>query len=69
VHTVTTPIIQELREVVVPQRFIRQEVLPVQEDIQTNVARGVNVGGGFVGGLAGGIVGDFNGFGGNFFRR
>ena len=34
VHTVTRPIIQELNEIIAPQRLVRQQVLPVQEDIQ-----------------------------------
>lgn len=39
VHTVTKPIIQELREIIAPQRIVRQQVLPVQENVQTIVAR------------------------------
>ena len=41
VHTVTKPIIQEVREIIAPQRIIRQQVLPVQEEIQTLVARNI----------------------------
>ena len=37
VHTVTKPIIQELREIIAPQRIVRQQVQPVQEEIQTQV--------------------------------
>ena len=40
-HTVTKPIYQEIREVITPYRKIIQEVRPVQEAIQTIVARGV----------------------------
>ena len=39
VHTVTKPIIQELNEIIAPQRIVRQQVLPVQEEVQTIVAR------------------------------
>lgn len=39
VHTVTKPIIQEIHEVISPFRKITQEVHPVQEEIQTIVAR------------------------------
>ena len=37
VHTVTKPIIQEVREIIAPQRIIRQQVQPVREEIQTLV--------------------------------
>lgn len=33
VHTVTKPIIQELREIISPQRIVRQQVQPVQEEV------------------------------------
>lgn len=39
VHTVTRPVIQELREIITPFRRVRQEIQPVQEDIQTFVSR------------------------------
>ena len=39
-HEVTKPIIQEVREVITPYRRVVQEVRPVQEEIQTIVARG-----------------------------
>ena len=39
-HEVTKPIIQEIREVITPYRRVVQEVRPVQEEIQTIVARG-----------------------------
>ncbi|KAH9398053.1 hypothetical protein TYRP_019429 [Tyrophagus putrescentiae] len=39
VHTVTKPIVQQLNEIVVPRRLIRQQILPVQEQVQTIVAR------------------------------
>lgn len=41
-HEVTKPIIQELREIIIPYRRIVQEVKPVQEEIQTIVARAVD---------------------------
>ena len=40
-HTVTKPIIQEVREVISPFRKITQTVEPVREQIETLVARGV----------------------------
>src|SRR6218665_109094 len=40
-HTVTKPIIQEVREVISPFRRIQQTVEPVREEIMTMVARGV----------------------------
>ena len=40
-HAVTKPVIQEIREVITPFRRITQEVLPVQEQINTIVARNV----------------------------
>jgi hypothetical protein len=41
-HSVTKPVIQEVREVIQPFRKITQEVQPVSEQINTIVARGVN---------------------------
>ena len=38
-HEVNKPIIQEVREVITPYRRIVQEIRPVQEDIQTIVAK------------------------------
>lgn len=38
-HQVTKPIIQEVREIITPYRRIVQEIQPVQEQIQTIVAR------------------------------
>ncbi|KAJ6219560.1 hypothetical protein RDWZM_005372 [Blomia tropicalis] len=69
VHTVTKPIIQEVHEVISPFRKVIQEIRPLQEEIQTMVARGThygNMGGGMnggVGGLNGGIGGGMNGGG------
>ncbi len=58
IHEVTKPIIQEVREVITPFRRVIQEIKPVQEEIQTIVARGearnFNVGG-YGGGIAGGL--------------
>ena len=39
-HTVTRPIIQQVNEVIQPYRQIRQQVNPVQEQVEQNVARG-----------------------------
>ena len=49
-HEVSKPIIQEVREVISPYRRIIQEINPVQEDIQTIVARGTGGGAGVIGG-------------------
>ena len=40
-HTVKKPIYQEVREVISPYRKITQEIKPVQEEIETIVARGI----------------------------
>jgi hypothetical protein len=40
VHEVRRPVIQELREVIVPYRRVVQEIQPVVEQVQTIVARG-----------------------------
>ena len=60
------PIIQEVHEVITPFRKITQEIQPVQEEIQTIVARGtgggLQVGGGGGGlGLGGGLGGGYGG--------
>jgi hypothetical protein len=60
-HQVSKPIYQEVREVISPYRKIIQEIQPVQEDIQTIVARGTGQRGG--GGYGGGGFGG-GGFGG-----
>ena len=60
-HEVSKPIIQEVREVISPYRRIVQEINPVQEDIQTIVARGTGGGVGVGGGA--GFGGGFGGFG------
>ena len=39
-HSVTKPIIQEVREIITPFRKITQEIQPVQEEILTIVSRG-----------------------------
>jgi hypothetical protein len=58
IHEVTKPIIQEVHEIITPLRRVIQEVKPVQEEIQTIVARGearnFNVGG-YGGGIIGGL--------------
>jgi ribosomal protein S25 len=41
-HSVTKPVLQEVREVITPFRRITQEIQPVREEINTIVARGVN---------------------------
>lgn len=55
-HTVTKPVIQEVNEIITPSRRITQQVQPVQEEIQTVVARGSGTAvasGALVGGGAG----------------
>ncbi|KPM04088.1 DFP2-like protein 11 [Sarcoptes scabiei] len=42
IHRVSKPIIQEVFEIIRPYRKITQEVVPVQEEIQTVVARAVD---------------------------
>ena len=65
VHTVTKPIIQEVREVISPFRRVTQEIEPVREQVQTIVARGIMNGVGFGGGNGGGFGGgNGGGFGG-----
>ena len=39
IHTVTKPVIQEVREIVTPYRRIIQEIQPVREEVQTIVAK------------------------------
>ncbi|XP_027202416.2 uncharacterized protein LOC113796355 [Dermatophagoides pteronyssinus] len=65
-HSVTKPIIQEVHEVITPQRRITQEIQPVQEEILTVVSRDQSGGrgGGFGGGASGFGGGRGSGFGG-----
>ncbi|OTF74925.1 hypothetical protein BLA29_010883, partial [Euroglyphus maynei] len=66
-HSVTKPIIQEVHEVITPQRKITQEIQPVVEEILTIVSKDAggrgNAGGagGFGGGFAGGFGGSLGG--------
>lgn len=46
-HTIHKPILQEIREVIAPMRTIRQEVRPVEENIQTLVARSQPISNGY----------------------
>ncbi|XP_027204276.2 uncharacterized protein LOC113798000 [Dermatophagoides pteronyssinus] len=39
-HSVTKPIIQEVREIITPFRRVVQEIRPVEEEVKTIVARG-----------------------------
>ncbi|XP_046914710.2 uncharacterized protein LOC124495388 [Dermatophagoides farinae] len=57
-HSVTKPIIQEVNEIITPQRRIRQEILPVQEEILTVVSKDA-------GGRGAGGFGSGSGFGGS----
>ena len=61
VHSVTKPIIQEVREVITPFRKITQEIQPVQEEILTIVARGNERGSGSGGSGGSGGLGGFGG--------
>jgi len=74
-HEVVRPVIQEIREVIVPQRNVVQEIRPVLENVQTVVARGEGraIGGGLalggigIGGGAGlglGLGAGLGGYGG-----
>jgi len=60
-HSVNKPIIQEIREVITPFRKITQEIQPVQEEINTIVARNS----GNSGSSAGASFGGASGFGGS----
>ncbi|UXI16327.1 major abundant protein BTP1 [Sarcoptes scabiei] len=63
-HTVKKPVFQEVYEVITPFRKITQEIRPVQEDIQTVVARMAGgVGAGGFGAGAGGFGAGVGGFG------
>ena len=66
------PVVQEIREIVVPRRNIVQEIRPVQESVQTIVARGQNRGtagngggNGGLGALGGALGGGYGGYGQN----
>ncbi|XP_075680212.1 uncharacterized protein LOC113796580 [Dermatophagoides pteronyssinus] len=62
-HTVKKPVYQEVNEVITPYRKIRQEIRPVQEEIETMVARKAYGGGGYGGGYGGGMGGGYGGGG------
>ena len=64
-HSVTKPIIQEVREIVSPFRKIVQEIQPVQEEILTIVSKSDGRSGGNSGG-AGGFGGSSGGRGSGF---
>lgn len=50
IQNIQKPVIQEVHEVITPMRKITQEVRPVQERIQTIIARGQDGGGSSFGG-------------------
>nr|XP_046912838.1 H/ACA ribonucleoprotein complex subunit 1-like [Dermatophagoides farinae] len=63
-HTVKKPVYQEVNEIITPRRRITQEIQPVQEEIETLVARksyGGGHGGGYGGGMGGGYGGGMGG--------
>ena len=65
-HTVKKPVYQEVNEIITPYRRITQEIKPVQEEIETLVARksyggGGGYGGGMGGGYGGGMGGGYGG--------
>lgn len=74
VHEVTKPVIQEVREIITPFRRVIQEIKPVQEEIQTIIAKGEprgnlaasGMGGGLALGGGGSSGGGFGGSGGGF---
>ncbi|KAJ6221939.1 hypothetical protein RDWZM_000484 [Blomia tropicalis] len=43
-HTIHKPVIQEVREIITPIRTVRQEILPVQENVETVVAKAGPIG-------------------------
>lgn len=49
-HTVSRPIYQEVHEVIKPFRRVTQEIQPVQENVETVVARGDEISGGGISG-------------------
>lgn len=62
IQNVQKPVIQEVREIISPFRNIFQEIRPVQEQIQTIIARGQDGG-------AGGGVGTGTGYGSGYNRH
>lgn len=68
-HEVTRPIIQEVREVILPYRRVVQEIRPVEEQVKTIVSKdeggsrgyGSNLGGVLGGGIGGGRYGGSSG--------
>lgn len=60
-HEVNIPVIQEVREIIAPYRKIVQEIRPVQEDIQTIVAKGSSASGRSGGSSGGGAKGGSGG--------
>lgn len=56
-HSVTKPVIQEVHEIIMPYRRIIQEIRPVEEEIKTIVARGVQGKAGLAGAGQGGLIG------------
>ncbi|OTF71228.1 DFP2-like protein, partial [Euroglyphus maynei] len=53
IHEVKKPIIQEVREIIIPYRKVVQEVRPAKEEVKTIVSQGQGGGGGY-GGSSGG---------------
>lgn len=41
-HSIVKPVFQDIREVIIPIRRVTQQITPVQEEIQTFVARGMS---------------------------
>lgn len=41
-HSIVKPVLQDIREVIIPIRRVTQQITPVQEEIQTFVARGMS---------------------------
>ena len=42
IHTVTKPIIQEIREIITPYRLVRQEIQPLREEVLTTIPKVVD---------------------------
>lgn len=60
-HTVKKPVYQEVREIVSPYRKITQEVLPVNEEILTSIAKGTQKSYGGSAGYGGGNSARYSG--------
>ncbi|XP_054167889.1 signal recognition particle subunit SRP54-like [Oppia nitens] len=61
IQQVLRPIVQDVREIIVPARNVIQQILPVQENVQTVLARGQGGRGSGMADAMGGMAGGGNG--------